>query len=57
MAGIMALLILLTGTFAWQSISQLAINNAEGIVFQAGARLHDDFADSQDWLNGANEDI
>jgi Na+-transporting methylmalonyl-CoA/oxaloacetate decarboxylase gamma subunit len=29
MAVVLMILILLTGTYAWQSISQLAINNAK----------------------------
>ena len=35
--------LLLTGTFAWQSISQQAVNQAIGKAAPAGGRLHDDF--------------
>ena len=41
--------ILLTGTFAWQSISQKAINEAASTA-NPGGRLHDDF-------DGENKDI
>ena len=41
--------ILLTGTFAWQSISQTALNEKTGTV-NPGARLHDDF-------DGTNKDV
>ena len=44
-----ALAILLTGTFAWKSISQTALNEAAG-QNNHGGRLHDDF-------NGQNKDI
>ncbi|MGN0537319.1 MAG: DUF6273 domain-containing protein [Acutalibacteraceae bacterium] len=40
---------LLTGTFAWQSISQTALNERDG-EGNPGGRLHDDF-------NGKNKDI
>ena len=55
--AILTVLILLTSTFAWQSFSQLAINNASDQIFQAGGRLHDDFKEEQEWLKGGNEDI
>ena len=45
----MAALMALTGTFAWQSISQKAKNEARGIA-NPGGRLHDDF-------DGTNKDI
>lgn len=48
-AVISALVILLTGTFAWQSVSQTALNEAADLV-NPGGRLHDDF-------NGRNKDI
>ena len=57
MASVLALAIVLTGTFAWQSLSQRAINNASGVPDPAGARLHDDFADDQNWVTGANKDV
>ena len=41
--------VLLTGTFAWQSISQTALNEATGEV-NPGGRLHDDF-------DGRNKDV
>ena len=41
--------ILLTGTFAWQSISHQALNETMSAV-NPGARLHDDF-------NGRNKDV
>ncbi len=40
---------LLGGTFAWQSISQVALNEASAVV-NPGGRLHDDF-------DGTNKDI
>ena len=42
--------ILLTGTFAWQSISQTALNETTGKIVNPGGRLHDDF-------NGSNKDV
>ena len=45
----LCILLLLTGTFAWQSISQTALNEAAGAV-NPGGRLHDDF-------NGTNKDV
>ena len=45
----LCVLLLLTGTFAWQSISQTALNEAAGAV-NPGGRLHDDF-------NGTNKDV
>lgn len=41
-AIVMALAIALSGTFAWQSISQTALNEAMGA--NPGGRLHDDFS-------------
>ncbi|MDE6195562.1 MAG: hypothetical protein K2F55_01695, partial [Erysipelotrichaceae bacterium] len=41
-AGCMSVALLATGTFAWQSISQKAINQFEEEI-TPGARLHDDF--------------
>ena len=49
MAGILAAAALLGGTFAWQSISQGAINEMDSAV-NPGGRLHDDF-------DGTNKDI
>lgn len=45
----LCVLLILTGTFAWQSISQTALNEAAGAV-NPGGRLHDDF-------NGTNKDV
>ena len=45
----LALVIALGGTFAWQSISQQALNEAAATL-NPGGRLHDDF-------NGQNKDI
>ena len=42
--------ILLVGTFAWQSISQTALNEAIVNYVNPGGRLHDDF-------NGVNKDV
>lgn len=41
-AGATALALVLGGTFAWQSINQTALNEAEAVV-NPGGRLHDDF--------------
>ena len=41
--------VMLGGTFAWQSISQTALNEASDVI-NPGGRLHDDF-------NGENKDI
>lgn len=40
---------LLSGTFAWQSISQTAVNKASGVA-NPGGRLHD-------YFNGENKDV
>ena len=48
-AAVLVVAIALTGTYAWQSISQRARNEADGFV-NPGGRLHDDF-------NGQNKDI
>jgi len=60
---------LMTGTFAWQSVSQQALNQAIGGYLRprdpndpAGGRLHDDFeeVDSNAWRRGAtvaNKDV
>ena len=45
----MAALLALGGTFAWQSISQQALNEAAAVV-NPGGRLHDDF-------DGRNKDV
>ena len=42
-AIILVIALLLTGTYAWQSISQLTLNQAIGGPAPAGGRLHDDF--------------
>ncbi len=44
---------MLTGTFAWQSISQYAKNEAMGEMSNPGGRLHDDFS----FHAGGNKDI
>ena len=67
-AVILAILLLLTGTFAWQSLSQSTMGEASGETGPAGARLHDDFELFSDddaspnyklWKNGmtGNKDI
>ena len=48
-AGVTAVALLLGGTFAWQSINQTALNEAEAVV-NPGGRLHDDF-------DGSNKDV
>ena len=48
-AAALALTIAVTGTYAWQSISQNALNEAAG-YFNPGGRLHDDF-------DGTNKDV
>ena len=48
-AVISAAVVLLSGTFAWQSISQTALNEASDVI-NPGGRLHDDF-------DGENKDI
>ncbi|MBC8545263.1 DUF6273 domain-containing protein [Bianquea renquensis] len=48
-AAVLVVAIALTGTFAWQSISQTALNEVE-IGSNPGGRLHDDF-------NGKNKDV
>ena len=48
-ATVMAVVLALTGTFAWQSISQTAMNETTGEV-NPGGRLHDDF-------DGRNKDV
>ena len=49
-AVVAAAVILLTGTFAWQSISQTALNETTVTYVNPGGRLHDDF-------NGSNKDV
>ena len=67
-AVILAILLLLTGTFAWQSLMQSTMGEASGETGPAGARLHDDFELFSDddaspnyklWKNGmtGNKDI
>ena len=48
-AMVTAAAIMLGGTFAWQSISQTALNEASDVI-NPGGRLHDDF-------NGENKDV
>ncbi|MBC8544594.1 DUF6273 domain-containing protein [Bianquea renquensis] len=50
MAVVVATAILLTGTFAWQSISQMALNEVAEEYVNPGGRLHDDF-------DGVNKDV
>ncbi len=45
----LCVILLLTGNFAWQAISQTALNEAAGAV-NPGGRLHDDF-------DGTNKDV
>ena len=60
-----AFAMVLTGTFAWQSISQQALNQAVARPWVAGGRLHDNFEHlgtnfgENQWLAGttANKDI
>jgi hypothetical protein len=58
-AAILAIILFLTGTFAWYSISQRALNQVE-LTANSGGRIHDDF-NKQDILatrsNRANKDI
>lgn len=64
-AAVLVLAMLLTGTFAWQSISQQALNQAKGKTEFAGGRLHDDFEvmgedfGLNEWTDGAtaNKDV
>lgn len=48
-AGTLAVALALTGTFAWQSISQQAKNETMGAI-NPGGRLHD-------YFNGSNKDV
>ena len=48
-AAVLTVGVLLTGTFAWQSISQTARNESDGVA-NPGGRLHDDF-------NGSDKNI
>ncbi len=50
LATAVALGLVTTGTFAWQSFDQVALNETSGISGGPGGRLHDDF-------NGTNKDI
>jgi hypothetical protein len=68
-AAVIALLltaaILAGGTYAWQSLSQQAKNNAKGLTGPAGGRLHDDYEvmgvdyGKEEWTTAktANKDI
>lgn len=49
-AGMTAIALLTTGTFAWNAFSQDAINETVGGSLEAAGRLHDDF-------NGKNKDV
>ena len=48
-AAVLTVGVLLTGTFAWQSISQTARNESDGFA-NPGGRLHDDF-------NGSDKNV
>ena len=48
-AAVTALAVLLSGTYAWTSLSQIALNEVDGEP-NPGGRLHDDF-------NGENKDV
>ena len=64
-AFLLIIALLFTGTYAWQSISQYALNQMIGRAVPAGGRLHDDFQVMGDnygekqWQKGvvANKDI
>lgn len=43
MATLMCSVVLLTGTYAWSSINQTALNEVMGEMKNPGGRLHDDF--------------
>lgn len=49
-AGMLLLLLVIAGTLAWQSFSQIALNEASHITYSPGGRLHDDF-------DGVNKDV
>lgn len=56
----LATLLLATGTFAWTSISQQALNE-KGATLKSGGRIHDDYfvgdTDNPDEVNDGNKDI
>lgn len=56
-AALAAVALVITGTFAWRSISQNAINNVRRAGDETGARLHDDYDAAQDPEKGANKDV
>jgi uncharacterized protein YaaQ len=62
-AGVIAMIaavsLIVTGTLAWRSISQRAVNNTRGVPEEPGARLHDDFLETQNFLHPAmgNKDV
>jgi hypothetical protein len=59
-AVIAAVSLIVTGTLAWRSISQRAVNNTRGVPEEPGARLHDDFLETQSFLaanGGGNKDV
>lgn len=49
-AALVAIAVLATGTFAWQSFNQAVTNETSGDPLNPGGRLHDDF-------DGSNKDI
>lgn len=48
--GMLTVVLVISGTLAWQSFSQMALNEASHIFYSPGGRLHDDF-------DGENKDI
>lgn len=64
-AAILAFLLLTVGTYAWQSISQHAVNNRNVFIGPVGGRLHDDYEvigedhGREEWRRGltVNKDI
>ena len=65
MTIMLAIALILTGTYAWQSISQQALNQSIGAATPAGGRLHDDMEvmglnfGENEWGQGsiANKDV
>lgn len=48
--GMILVVLVIAGTLAWQSFSQMALNEESHIFYSPGGRLHDDF-------NGENKDV
>jgi len=65
MTIMLAIALILTGTYAWQSISQQALNQSIGAATPAGGRLHNDMEimglnfGENEWAQGsvANKDV